>query len=782
MSDWVVQVREGARRALAPMEGEVAVRGLREPVEVIRDRWGVPHIYAASLDDLFFAQGFVIASERLFQIDLMLRAANGRLSTMFSELMLPLDRFARTAGWNRAGARVARGYDERSRAISGAFRAGVHAWIDAMAAPPVEYQVLDLEPMFPAGQEAEAYWASSAVFMAWSLSGNFDNELLRAEIAERLGWETMLSLFPGLPTEPQVVTAGKRDGRRTALELLKAAPHRPPGRGSNNWVVAGSRTVTGKPLLANDPHLVVQTPSIWFECHLSTPGYEVSGVTLPFSPGVVIGHTAHHAWGFTNVGGDTQDLYLERLNEDRTAALYEGTWEPLAVHQEAIDVRGRDEPEVLQVRETRHGPILDSYVVGIAEPKVVDGGIAETYALRWTGHDHAVLPSMVLDMAVARDFEEFRNGVRGWDAPGQNMVYADVDGTIGYQCTGLYPVRRKGDGTTPVPGWTSEHEWDGFIPFEELPWSVDPDEGFLVTANQKIHDDSYPHLIGRDFPPPYRARRISELITATEKHSRETFARMQVDTVSLSAREILPHLLEVEPADERQKEALSHLAGWDGDLAAGSAAACVYEAWSTHIAEVMLLPRLGRELFTHYHALRESGSAFQFQVLPNLLAYPSAAWFEADGVAPRDDALRSALARALDELTAALGEDISGWRWGALHRVRFAAPLAMIHDVEELFAAGIVEAGGDAQTINQSAFEPGSGYGVAVLASWRQIIDLADVDASLGVLTTGQSGNPLSPHWNDQMELWARGEYHPLPFTRPAVEAHAASTMTLSPR
>ena len=782
MVDWLVQVREAAKAALPPVEGEVALPGLSAPVEVIRDRWGVPHIYAEGLDDLFLAQGFVVASERLFQLDMTLRLANGRLATMFADLVLPMDRFARTVGWNRAGVRIAAAYDDLSRRMTASFRAGVRAWLETMPAPPVEYGILAVAPDVPTGGDAEAYWASAVAYLGWTLSGNFDDELLRAEIAERLGWDTMRELFPDLPVEAPSTIAGKRDGRRSAFDLLRVAPSRPPGRGSNNWVVAGSRTASGKPLLANDPHLTVEMPSVWIECHLSAPGYEAAGVSFPFAPGVVIGHAAHHAWGVTNVGGDTQDLYLERLSDDRTTALYEDAWEPVTVHREEIEVRGRHEPGVLEVRETRHGPILDSYLVGMLSSQVIEGGVSETYALRSVGREHGILPSTLVRIATAESFDGFREALRDWHVPGQNFVYADVDGTIGYQCTGLYPVRRKGDGTIPVPGWTAEHEWDGFVPFDELPWSVDPDEGFLVTANNRIHDDAYPHLIAKDFAAPFRVRRIAELITATELHTRGTFAAIQTDAVSLSAREVLPLLLQVEPATDRQGEALRLLAAWDGDLAAGSAAAAVYQVWSRRIAEEVLRPKLGDELFDHYYARRDSSNAFGSQVLPNLLANPTATWFGANGTAARDEVLRRALDAALDELTAKLGGDATDWRWGALHTVVFAHPLAMIGDLTELFTGGVVEKGGDDSTIDAGGFAPGEDYGAAVVPSWRQIVDLSDPDAAIGAHTTGQSGHPASPHWNDLVPLWAKGERHPMPFTRCAVEAAAASALILRPR
>jgi penicillin G amidase len=779
MPDWLEELRAAARAALPPVEGRIELPGLQAPVEVLRDRWGVPHISAASLDDLFRAQGFVVASERLFQIEFLLRMANGTLAEMIGELALPLDRFARTVGWNRAGATVAEGWDDASRRMMHAFREGALAWIEAMPAPPIEHAALALHPSLPSD---DASWAAGAVWMAWSLSGNWDDELLRAEIAERLGEEAVRDLYPELTAHVTFPIAGGRHGGPSPLDLLREAPPRPRGQGSNNWVVAGSRTVAGAPLLANDPHLAVLTPSIWIECHLSAPGYEAAGVALPFAPGIVIGRTHHHAWGFTNVGGDTQDLYLERLDDDGTAALYEDVWEPLTVRREEIRIRGRDEPVTLEVRESRHGPILDSYVVGVSQPTVVEGGIRETYALRWVGAGCAIAPSTLVRMAQATDFDRFREAVRGWESPGQNMLYADETGTIGYQCTGRYPIRRRGDGSTPVPGWTAEHEWDGWIPFEELPWDVDPAEGFLATANNRIHAEDYPYLIGCDFSPPTRIRRIHELLEDSPLHSHETFAAIHRDTVSIPARELTPVLTGVEPADDRQAAAISLLARWDGDLAADSAAACVYEAWCHQVAELVIRPVLGDELYTHAYGRREGSGSWRSSVLPALLSNPTRRWFGGDGPAARDEVLRRALDAALDELEGRLGPDPAAWRWGALHRVVFAGPLAAFPGLDEIMTAGVVEKGGDDDTVDQGAFEPEGRYDAVVIPSWRQIQDLSDPDASVGTHTTGQSGHPASPHWNDLVSLWAEGRYHPLPLTRAAVEREAVSAMTLLPR
>jgi penicillin G amidase len=784
MSDFLDEVRRAAEAALPQVDGEVAVAGLREPIEVVRDGWGVPHIRATNRHDLFFAQGYVQASERLFQMELVYRLGTGRLSEVFGEPSLPMDRFVRTVGWNRAGRRIAERSDDLSREIVTAFLSGAQAWLAEMPAPPVEYGILGgLQPWLPAPDEHDAV-AAAVVFMAWSLSGNWDTELLRVEIAERLGWEALLDLFPGLPDEAGPVIAGKRGGtnRGAALALLRRAPDFPKGQGSNNWVVAGSRSETGKPLLANDPHLLAQLPSIWIEMHLTAPSIDVAGVSLPFAPGITIGHNERIAWGFTNVGGDTQDLYLERLSDDGAAALSDGAWEPLATFDEEIAVRGRDDLEVVRARETRHGPILDSYLLGTRDAFVVEGGIAETYALRFVGLEEGIQPSTTWALNTAGSWDEFREAMRGWHCPGQNAVYADVDGHIGYQCTGLHPVRAAGDGTVPVPGWDGAHEWAGWIPYDELPWALDPDDGFLVTANNRPHDDSYPWLLGKDFLPAHRARRIAQRITERTAHDAESFASMQMDTLSLPARELLPLLLGTEPETDRQREALARLSAWDGDLAAGSAAAAVYEVWNVKIAEAVLVPLLGQDLYRHYHSLRQWTNAFQFQALPNLLRMPTARWFGEDGTAARDRVLQSTLDAALDELAGALGDDPDAWRWGDLHRISLAGTLARIPGLEELFTGGEGPMGGDEQTVLQGMYSIGEGYGVSVVPSWRMVIDLGDLDRSLGINTLGQSGNPTSPHFRDQFPLWLEGKLHPLPFTRAAVDAAAAATLRLMPR
>jgi penicillin amidase len=750
MTDFLDGLRASAQAAAFPLDGELTVPGLRAPVEVLRDSYGVAYISAASLDDLWFAQGLVTAGERLFQIDLALKQANGRLSELFGELTLDDDRFTRTIGIDRAGATIAAGWDDTSRAMIARFREGILAWVAVMPAPPVEYVLLDASPDLP---DDDASWAACWAMFSWGLSGNWDLELLRVHLAAELGEEAAGRLVPPLSGHPTAPAAG-----RLAGDLLRALPRPPRGQGSNEWAIAGARTASGKPLLANDPHLLVQQPGAWVELHLRAPGYEARGVAAPFTPGIVLGTTAHHAWGTTNVGGDVQDLYLERLNGDGTAALYEDSWEPLTEHREQIRVRGSDDPIVHEVRETRHGPLLDSYLTGRLRPakRPLEG----SYALRWVGAEHSIRPSALVDVANVASFEEFRDAARALECPGQNLVYADVDGTIGYQCTGLHPIRRAWDGTVPVPGWTAEHEWEGFVPFEELPYAVDPEGGYLVTANDRIHAEDYPHVIGHDFHAPGRAARITEMLETRSDHTVDTCRAIQSDTVSLVARELLSRLSFGDgPAGEL-------LRGWDHDLTAGSAAAALWEVFVDELGRRAVGSR--ESLAAEYLTDRE---LFRCRALPKLLD---------EGALPQER-LDAALTAAWERCVEAMGPDPADWRWGDIHRARFAHPLGRMPGLEPLFVAAELPLGGDEQTVNNAGFEGDGPFDVYVVPSWRAVYDLANLDDSRGILPTGQSGNPASRHWNDQTDAWAAGELRPLPFTRAAVEAAATEQLTIVP-
>jgi len=725
MSD---QLREMARSSLFPDEGTLRLPGLERPVTIRCDPFGVPRIDAETLDDLWFAQGVVTAGERLFQVELVLRAATGRLAEIFGERTFEDDRFIRTIGLHRAAARHLQAWTDEDQQIHGRFRAGLRAWIDAAPALPVEYTLLDLAPDVP---DDPLPYAAAFAYLAWSLSSNWESELLRAQLDEQLG--------------------------REAAELLMPIAPSAHGQGSNDWVVAGSKTASGLPLLANDTHLLASQPGPWLELHLRAPGYESRGVALPFSPGIILGATPHHAWGVTNVTGDVQDLYEETLNDDGSAARYRDAWEPLTVREERIAVRGEPEPRTVTVRETRHGPILTHGAAGVL--RTTYRPIDRHYALRWTGHESALRPSLPLDVARARNVEGFRQAVLQIGCPGQNFVYADVDGTVAYQCTGWYPLRAAGDGTRPVPGWTGEHEWLGWIPLDELPSETNPDRGFIATANHDVQPAGYPYLIAKDFHLPFRERRIEELLEDQDRHDVASMRAIQMDTISRPSLETVSLLLRIETRSDEQASAMKELAAWDGDLRADSLEAALFNVWCAAIARRALEPKLGEELFSAYHSWRET---FQGSVLPRLLREP-AGWLD-------DDLLRAALDDAI--------ERTDGSTWGEIHRLLIAHPLASIPGLEPLFTAADVPFGGDEQTVAQGGFDGSLDFRPAVIPAWRVVWDLGDLEGSLGVVPTGVSGNPSSAHWNDQLELYVGGGAKPYGFAPPPP---TAPTLTLLP-
>lgn len=779
-----VPARELERRyreqaaAYAPLtQGDLSVGGLDGRVEIRRDRWGVPHVSATSIHDAFFAQGWLMAADRLFQIDRFVRLAAGRIATLLGEDAVPQDRWMRQLGRHRLAPVITSQLNDRSAEVLGAWADGIQAFVDRMPVAPVEYELLGARPEFPTGPgrlgELAAMWVAFGEGAYWGPS------LLRTCLAERIGVEAMRRLLPGSPTEAASVVAGRLGGAAapSALDLLRRLgdlPDAPLRTGSNNWAVAGSRTASGLPIVANDSHQGHQTPSGWFEIHLSAPGLELSGVTIAFTPGVIIGHSDRVAWAFTDVIGAPHDLYLERLDASGTHAWYEDRWEPLAVRTETIEVLGRSEPERFEVRETRHGPLLDRPHPDIAALH----GEREVYALRWaadgTWFEHATL----LDMAQARDVHAFREALRGWNLLGENCVFGDVEGNIAYQLCGTFPRRRKGDGSLPVPGWTGAHEWDGTIAFEELPHAVNPASGYLVTANQRTYDDTYPYVIGRDHAHPARARRIAQRITERPVHDVTSIQAIQADRVSLVARELLPFLRAIEPSDELGRWAVERLRAWDGAMEADAPEPALYHVWLDRFSRTLLEELLGEDLYRHWYAGR------RHHVLADLLAHPIGPWFDPEGPATRDALLLEALDAALAQLTRTLGDDHTAWRWGELHRVTFRHGLAdRVEEGDEresLLVAGRREIGGDTDTVYRASWGA-ERFDVVSVATWRQVIDLADLDASVGTHTTGASSNPASAHWNDLVDRWVAVDGHPLPLSDAAVAAVTEETLTLHP-
>ncbi len=750
------------RRPFPVVQGQRRVPGVRASVEIIRDRWGIPHVFAQNIPDLLFAQGYVHAQDRLWHMEFNRRIASGRLSEIFGDVTLKEDRFLRTVGLRRSAERDLAQLDDENRGALEAYAAGVNAFIaQNRRRLPVEFTVLRFAPEPWTPVDTLAF----AKLMAWVLGGNWESEILRAHILSRFGTAAAHLLLPRYPGNHPVVlqpAVSNAFRSRAILNLLDVAP-RATGIGSNNWVLSGTRTSTGRPILANDPHLEAQMPSIWYEMHLSGGGYGAIGSTFPGTPGVIVGHNADIAWGVTNAGPDVMDLYVERFDAaDPTRYEYRGGWERAQTVREEIRVKGRDEPVVETVRITRHGPIINN----------VEEGLNAFVALRWTGLDTSTVAASVLHIGRARNWNEFRAALRLWTIPAQNFVYADRKGNIGYQLPGRIPIRAKGRGTVPVPGWTGEHEWIGEIPFDDLPSMLNPSRGYVVTANNRIVPEGYPRFISSEWDPGYRARRIKALLAASGIDL-EHVKKVQMDLTSLPGQVLVGALRGVSVTGELEAGLLRELLVWDGVLRPNSRAAAIYEVLRVTLLEEIFAPVLGEDLFERY---RRHAQFWQVALL-RILQDPTSPWWGAKG---RNALLTKALTKTGRTLTEKLGPDQTNWQWGRLHVMEFTHPIGRVPGLGWIFNATSPPTGGDAFTVNNGGFNAAN-FRQVVVASYRQIIDVGDWDRSISIHTTGQSGLPFHKHYRDFVPLWASGRYHPMLFTRARIEQEAAGTLTLTP-
>lgn len=736
---------------------------LDQRVEVLRDRWGVPHIYAANEHDLFLAQGYLHARERLWQMEVQRRLALGRLSAALGPAALDTDRLVRILGLNRIAKDEADLLEPEAGAAIDAYVCGINTYLAEKHRLPLEMRALRVHPQPWTSMDVLA-WGK---VMALTLSGNWAAELLRANVIAAVGVETAAKFGLASPDLPPDVLDGvlRTAASRARMPVGNLLQHgSDAAKGSNCWVVGGSRSESGAPLLACDPHLNLQIPSIWFENHLVADDFEVTGASLPGAPGVVIGHNEHVAWGVTNARVDVQDVFVERVVED--AYLTEDGWRPFEFVREEIEVRGR-EPHVEQVALTRDGPI----VTALAEESVLAGERSEL-ALRWIGMEPAPLVGAVLAVNRARDWAEFREALTLWGCPAQNFLYADRQGNIGYALAGAIPVRPNGDGKVPSPGWTGKHRWTGVVTPNEMPHVFNPADDFLVSANNGVLGDTAAALPG-EYLANYRATRITDLIRERSVHDVESFARMQSDRVSLPGRELVrlaPRL----PADtDLERRARDMLAGWDCVLSEDSTPGAIY--WFLRTA----LLKVAHSEVAEPLGFRAGIGAFAWQ--------PGVEFLEQHAVSRvldevTDDVLARAWHAALSELCALWGEDMTGWRYGRWHRLMLRHSLGGVPLVGRALNPGTFATGGDIDTVCPGHLvtkpDGSQAYGGA---SYRQICDLADWDRARSIHLPGQSGRPGDPHYDDFVELWLRGEHHPMPWSRTAVEGVLEHREELTP-
>lgn len=763
------------RHAVLPVtEGTLSLAGLQGQVRIERDAAGIPTVRADSQEDLAFGLGFVHAQDRLWQLETHRRIAAGRLAEAFGPGALDSDRFLRALGARRAAAAQWAKAQGETRSLLLAYARGVNAAIARLGpALPPEFLILGVKP--EAWDPVDSLgWG---VMMAWDLSGNWTTELLRMRLAQKLPVQRIDELLPPYPGEKPLPVADYAalyrtlalDARLADRTLAVAPPSGIEGAGSNNWVVSGARSESGKPLLANDPHLHLSAPALWYFARLEAPGFKAAGATLPGLPVVVLGQNQHIAWGYTNTGPDVQDLYLERIQPGQPSRYQtpEG-WADFQVTDEVIKVKGG--PDVrFAARSTRHGPVISD--AGVADDLLgAKGQPSYAIAMRWTALDpDADFLAAQLALSRAGSVDDFVAASAQWVVPMQNMVVADDAGHIGFVAAGRVPLRKPENdlrGLVPAPGWDARYDWDGWVPAQETPREVDPGRGWIATANHRIHGPDYPYFLGSEWAPPWRYERIAQLLQARAKHSTESFAAIQSDVVSLAAVPLLPWLQNAKSPHPLAGAAHLHLKGFDGTMAADRAAPLIFNAWVRHLVERVVGSKVDREFYQRVLAGRSFRDALQ-----NVMERNDAWWCD-DPATPGRETCETqadlAFTDALVELQASHGDEVASWQWGEAHQARSEhRPFSKVPALSRFFELR-APVGGDTWTVNVSrvGLKPDPTTGELYLdehgPSLRAIYDLADPANSRFMHSTGQSGVPLSPHYRDFVEPWARVDYVPV--------------------
>ncbi len=744
-----------ARRPLPKQRGTIELDGLEGRVQVRRDRWGVPHVEAGVQRDLYFAQGFVHGQDRLWQMDFYRRAVEGKISEMAGEEGLPVDRLMRTLGIRRIAEREAAALDPELRALLERFCEGVNAAAASAPALPFEMQLLRLQwkPWRPVDI------LSLGKLLAFGLSTNWERELLRADMLRALGPELTARLDPTYPADNPVVTQEAWNGDGLAIVEQIDAVRRTMGlaaeaSGSNNWAVSGALSATGSPLIAGDPHLPPSMPGIWYQVGLRHGDRFVRGASMPGMPGVYMGQNNDVCWTFTNVMADVQDIFVERIEGDRY--LYEDEWKPVETVREEIVVKGRSEPVELDVRITHHGPIVNE-ALGADE--------AEPLALSWLALREPTAFVGMFELLEIDSGPALVAKLEGHTAPASNLIWADRD-SIGYKLIGRLPLRRGGCPDLPKPGWTGEFEWEGTIPYDELPAKVDPESGFLITANNRIVGDEYPHHITSEWLDGFRAKRIEQLLGETEKHDLEGFEAMQSDNLSLPGIEAARRLGRLTPHGQRELSAIERLRSWDGRLDPETIAGTIYQAFLLRLAREVARAAIGdRDLCERWLDRADNGFTPHITSPWRWHSHLMSLWEEGDEELigrPWEGLVLEALSGALDDLEERFGPDPMGWRWGQVHEMEFPHPLGEANPLLRRLLNRRLRAGGAQETVSQIAYDPNHPYKAVWAPSWRMVADPSDPGRSRWQMFTGQSGHPASPHYDDLQADWLEGRTQPM--------------------
>lgn len=779
------------RRPWPEIDGNLEVTGLQAPVTVIRDQYGVPNIYADNAHDLFFAQGYVHAQDRLWQMEFNRRTGSGRLSEAIGlPAIISLDEFFRNMRLRETAEKIWGELDPDSQAVLQAYADGVNAYIDShQGRLPVEYTILGIEaePWTPIDTLT---WGN---VISMHLSSNRRLELVRAKIVAAAGMEKAQELIPvSFPDSPSTMPAlpdASYFANYATLDINAVAGSDEPfgtpeqGIGSNSWVVSGDRTDTGLPILANDIHLGPTLPSVWYANGLHGAGYDVVGFTMGGVPGVLTGHNNKIAWGVTNLSPDTQDYYIEKLDslENPTKYEYMGEWHDLEVIHETMTIKGQGTKDLTFYR-TPHGPIMNTSLTE-------EGGL-QPLALRWTVYDGNQLFASITKLDRAQNWDEFREAVKIWDIPGQNFLYADQEGNIGFQASGRIPIRKNyNDGLVPMPGWTDENEWQGYIPFDELPMSFNPEQGFLSNANSRIEPEGYPYRIVDSYIPGERAQRIVDLIEQANPMTVEKMESIQEDTLSNEAVIMLPYFLAVTPQTDAQKQAMDIVRQWDMRAETGQVAESIYGMWHYYVIKNTILDDIGVDLAGEYLGgdyIRHS--AQHLAAMTAWMPDNNNPWFDnietTDKVETRDDIILKSLDDGLNWMSTTYGADMNTWTWGRTHSLSFAhQPIGLVNNslVKYIFNSPTYPIRGSNFAVLTNTYNMRVPYKVTIISNVRHVIDLSNFENSVMMPSTGENGQLYNPHRLDLIPLWNAGESFPMSYSREIVESRATDTLVLTP-
>ncbi|MGI8314120.1 penicillin acylase family protein [Halobacillus mangrovi] len=749
-------------RSLPEVEGEVLLEGLQKPVEVTRDGDGVPHIEAENSQDLFKAQGYVQAQDRLFQMELARRQASGTLSEVVGEATVNQDKYFRTLGLRRAAERSLKVYSEDAVNILQAYADGVNAYIKEAKEEnrlPPEFALMGIspDPWTPIDS------LTIGKYMAFDLGGHWERQAFNYYLMSQFPEEKAYELFPTYPkAAPTILDESEVVDVAASFEDV-ILPHE--FNGSNNWVVSGDRTASGAPMLADDPHLGLATPSIWYQMHLRSPELNVSGVIFAGIPGIILGHNDNVAWGVTNVGPDVQQLYLEKRNpENPHQFLFEEKWEQAKVYEEPIQVKDGETIDY-EVVETRHGPVISEFAEQSGKDNVL--------SLRWTALNATTELEAVLDINKAANWKEFEKGLEKFLTPAQNFVFASKDGTIAYKANGRIPIyENPEDALLPMKGWEEENLWQGYIPFDELPKIVNPAKGYVATANNKITDESYPYHISHNWAQPYRYEQISQMLEANDQLDEQKVMDMQMDVKNLQAEEFVPFLLETINRSKLasiEKDGIALMEEWNREDERDLAQPLIFHRWMLNLQKVLYEDELPAEMMDLFHGAGQTTD----ELLRKVRNGEESKWIEeAGGI---ENALTSAYTMTIRNLSKKYGEDPSSWKWGKYHRVEFTHPLSSISYLERFFNPGDPQpVSGSRVTVRAAGFKENGlvNHG----ASWRFIIDLENMNDAYHIVGPGQSGHLRSDWYHDQLDDWVEGDYH---LTK--TDVYEGQSLTLSP-